>query len=150
MLTVYLFFIVLLVCTNPIVQQELSRLIGKDKPDGLSGLLMAFFGAVLLICITYFTKQNVDKTNESFFFEVSKNKPRCNGLYTGMPTRFQYDQIGCKHNYPVTENNQDFIEIDNKPVSACCCDDKNPSHGYVAGDDNASVYDDMNIFKSGV
>lgn len=145
MLMFYLFFIVLLVCTNPRIQQQMALMLQKDMPDDMSGLILAIVGALLIICIAYGMQKC--STTEPFLFEVSKNKPRCHGLYRGIPNTFQYDQIGCKQNWPVSENNPDFISVDNKPPRSCCCEDKNPSHGYIKGDDDAQYYGNVNIFK---
>ena len=141
----YLFFIVLLVCTNPRIQQQMALMLQKDMPDDMSGLILAIVGALLIICIAYGMQKC--STTEPFLFEVSKNKPSCHGLYRGRPNTFQYDQIGCNQNWPVSENNPDFISVDNKPSRSCCCNDKNPSHGYVKGDDDAQYYGNVNIFN---
>ena len=141
----YLFFIVLLICTNPRIQQQMALMLQKDMPDDMSGLILAIVGALLIICIAYGMQKC--STTEPFLFEVSKNKSRCSGLYVGIPSSFQYDQIGCNQNWPVSEHNPDFVSVDGKSARSCCCEDKNPSHGYIKGDDDAQFYGDVNIFK---
>jgi len=140
MLMFYLFFIVLLICTNPRIQQHMALMLQKDMPDDMSGLILAITGALLIICIAYGMQKC--STTEPFLFEVSKNKPHCHGLYKGIPNSFQYSQIGCKQNWPVTESNPDFITVGGKSPHSCCCDDKNPSHGYIEGDDEAQIIGD--------
>jgi hypothetical protein len=136
MLMFCIFLLILIICSNPTVQQELAKSVGKDKPDWLSGLMLAFIGGLLILLIFYVKKQTL---NEPFLFKVSDFNPRCNGLYRGKPTTFQYDRIGCNYNRPVTENNPDFIESNLESIQPYCTEDKNPPLGYIVGDKNKDV-----------
>ena len=128
MLMFCIFLLILISCSNPTIQQELAKAVGKDKPDWLSGLMLALVGGMFILLISYVRKQTL---NEPFLFKVSDFNPRCNGLYRGKPTTFQYDRIGCNYNRPVTEN-------------------KNPPLGYIVGDKNKDVlYDgDPKLFQN--
>lgn len=147
MIMIYLFFLILLFCTNPTVQQRLAGLLGKEKSDVFSGLLLALIGAIIVLIIAYVRKHT---TNEPFLFKVSDFNPRCGGLYRGKPTTFQYDRIGCNYNRPVTENNPDFIETNGKSIQPYCTADANPPLGYIVGDKSKDVlYDgDPKLFPN--
>ena len=44
MLMFCIFLLILIICSNPTIQQELAKAVGKDKPDWLSGLMLALIG----------------------------------------------------------------------------------------------------------
>jgi len=138
------FLIVLLICTNPLIQNSFAKLIGKDKPTELSGLLLGLlFGSGFVIY------HYLKKTKEPFLFKVSDFNPRCGGLYYGKPTTFQYDRIGCNYNVPVSENNPDMITTNGKSIQGYCTPDPDPPLGYIVGDGKKDMYNgDPKLFTN--
>lgn len=140
-----IFFIILLICANPSVQNNFAKLFGKDKPTEITGFVLALIFAAGLVLY-----HRLKKTNEPFLFKVSKFNPRCGGLYVGKPTTFQYDRIGCNYNVPVTGNNPDFITNNGKSIQPYCTPEANPPLGYIVGDEKRDVlYDgDPKLFTN--
>ena len=68
MLMFCVFILILILCSNPKIQQELANIFGKDKPDWISGLILALLGVLIIASISYIRKQTV---NEPFLFKVS-------------------------------------------------------------------------------
>ena len=93
--------ILLLLASSSFLQTKFSNMLNLGAPNILSSL---FYGIVLIILfsvICYFLWKN-KKTDEGFFFEVSKCNPRCSGIYKGKPTTFQFSEVGrgdCKDEY---------------------------------------------------
>jgi hypothetical protein len=149
MLMFCIFLFILIVCSNPNVQQQLAKVTQKDKPDWMTGLILAILGGIVILLISYVKKQTI---NEPFLFKVSDFNPRCNGMYIGKPTTFQYSSMGCKYDASpsVYENNPDVIETNLKSVQPYCTEDKNPPLGYIVGDKNkdAMYSGNPHIFQS--
>lgn len=141
-----IFVFVLILCSNPNVQQKLADITKKDKPDWMTGLILALLGGIVILLISYIRKQTI---NEPFLFKVSDFNPRCGGLYIGKPTTFQYDQIGCNYNRPVTENSPDFIKTNQASIQPYCNENKHPSLGYIVGDNKEVLRGgDPNLFQN--
>ena len=109
-------FLLLFVCSNPHVQKMISKLVNKEQPDIYSGVLLAIIASLVYIFVNSVT--NKFCSTEPFLFEVTKNKPQCHGLYTGRPTTFQYDRIGCGN--PPVGGNVDMITVDGKSMASYC------------------------------
>ena len=141
-------FVILLICTNPWFQNKIAQVIGKDKPNEFSGLLIAlFFGGILFVFHRY------GKSLEPFLFQVSKFNPHCSGLYNGKPATFQYQRIGCDHNNPVSQNNPDMIKNECvqgncKSVQDYCKEEKNPPLGYIGTENDTFYRGDPKIFTN--
>jgi hypothetical protein len=131
MLMFSIFLFILIVCSNPNVQQQLAKMMKKDTPDWVTGLILAMLGGIVILLISYIKKQTI---NEPFLFKVSDFNPRCGGMYVGKPTTFQYTRMGCNYNNPVSENNPDVIETNLKSIKPYCTEDPNPPLGYIVGD----------------
>jgi hypothetical protein len=145
-------YVLVLVCIfvvgNPMIQVHFANLCNKSQPDSLSGFFLSLLVAGLLVAVFMILKRK-ENVSEPFLFQVSKFNPRCNGLYIGKPTTFQYDRIGCNYNEPVSNFNPDFIASNGVPVSPTFCKE-NPDAplGYIAhkGDD---LYDsDPKLFPN--
>ena len=90
---------------------------------------LAFLCCLLIILILNLSEKNVSKKKkEDFLFKVSDFNPRCNGMYNGKPTTFQYNQIGCNYNQPVGYN-PDIITSNQKSIRPYCDEEKNPPLG---------------------
>jgi hypothetical protein len=136
----FIFFIAIFICSNPDFQDMFARLLGKEKSDTTSGYLSAFSIGIIIILLYNLTEKK-DKVSEDFLFKVSDFSPRCNGLYFGKPTTFQYDRIGCNYNKPVGGNVDMIInETNGESIKSYCHEDKNSPLGYI-GDKNAVRYD---------
>ena len=129
-------YILVLICIfvagNPMIQARFANLCNKAQPDMSSGFFLSLLVGSLLVAIFMILKRK-GNVSEPFLFQVSKFNPRCNGLYIGKPTTFQYDRIGCQYNPPVSEFNPDFINTNGVPVAPTFCkEDPNPPLGYIA------------------
>ena len=125
------FFILLFLCSNPNIQQLFASFLGKDKPNAITGLCLAFLCCVLVILSLSLN----DKNKEPFLFKVSDFNPRCNGMYNGKPTTFQYDRMGCNYNEPVGSN-PDIITSNQKSIKSFCNQQQNPPLGMNANKDS--------------
>ena len=139
----FLFFIILYICANPNIQNIFAKMIGKQSADTMSGFLLAFLASLLIVLIVNTMKHN----KEPFLFQVSKFNPRCNGLYRGKPSTFQYDQIGCNQNKPVG-GNPDMITSDDKSIKGYCTPELNPPLGYIANEKDQMYGGDPNLFQN--
>lgn len=136
----FIFFIALFICCNPTMQDMFAKSLGKDKPDSISGYVLAFLIGMIIILLCNLTEKK-DQISEDFLFKVSDFSPRCSGLYIGKPTTFQYDRIGCNYNKPVGGNPDMIINQTNgESIKGYCTPEKNPPLGYI-GDKNAVRYD---------
>ena len=138
----YLCFLLIFICSNPTVQRSFSRLLGNETQTEVSGFLLAVLCCSLLL-LTYYISQKDSK--EPFYFEVSKFKPSCHGLYRGRPTSFQYDRIGCDRNRPVGDIPNLISLPDNQDVKSYCKENKNPPLGHVF-DENTPLYGNEHKF----
>ena len=132
-----------MICTNPSFQTKFANLLGKESPTELSGFLIAlFFGAVI-----YLYHLNFKKTSEPFLFEVSKYKPRLNGLYEGIPTTFQYDSILSNYNCSSNQTNPDMPK-NNESIRTSCIPDNNPPLGKVGTEKDTFYGGNPRIFSN--
>ena len=139
----FLIFLIIFMCAHPDIQNFFAKMIGKQSSDAMSGFLLALLSAFIVVLINTAMKHN----KEPFLFQVSKFNPRCNGLYRGKPTTFQYDQIGCNHNKPVG-GNPDMITSDDKSIKGYCTPELNPPLGYIASDKDQMYGGDPNLFQN--
>jgi hypothetical protein len=67
----------------------------SGDPTLTANLLYALIVFLFFVLFYYFIPQSSDKKNkENFFFEVSKNNPKCRGAFYGKPTTFQFETVG--------------------------------------------------------
>ncbi len=145
-------YILVLICIfvvgNPTIQTHFSKLCNKVQPDMTSGFFLSLLAASLLVAVFMILKRK-GNLSEPFLFQVSKFNPRCNGLYIGKPTTFQYDRIGCSYNEPVSEFNPDFIKTNGVPVAPDFCkEDPNPPLGYIAHKGDQLYNSDPQMFPN--
>ena len=135
-----LVYLVIFIVGNPIVQQKFAELCKKSQADSVTGLFLSvLLGALLLGVFLLLQKNNV--VSEPFLFEVSKFKPRCTGLYQGMPNSFQFDRIGCQRNAPVSQFNPDMVTNNGKTIRPYCKYEENPPLGFVPNSESdASLF----------
>jgi hypothetical protein len=140
-----LVFAVILIVGNPIVQQQFAQLCKKSTVDSTTGFLLSLSGIFLL---SIFLLINNESLKEPFLFKVSEFNPRCNGLYFGKPTTFQFDRIGCKYNEPVYQFNPDMIETNGKSIAPYCEYKENQPLGYIAHPGDKLYDNDPHIFTN--
>ena len=140
----FLIFFILFICANPEIQNLFANMIGKQSSDSVSGSLLALFACLLVVLVHNTTKSS---SAEPFLFQVSKFNPRCNGLYRGKPSTFQYDQIGCNYNKPVG-GNPDMITSNDKSIKGYCTPELNPPLGYIANDKDPMYGGDPHLFQN--
>jgi hypothetical protein len=131
-------FLILFLCANPEIQNLFASFLGQEKPNVFSGFCLAFLCCLLIIIIINFGKnsgKDPKKNKEDFLFKVSEFNPRCNGMYNGKPTTFQYNQIGCNYNQPVGYN-PDIITSNQKSIRPYCDEEKNPPLGMHSNKDS--------------
>lgn len=124
-------FLILFLCANPDIQNLFASFLGQEKPSVLTGFCLAFLCCILIILL----KNLSEKNKEDFLFKVSDFNPRCNGMYNGKPTTFQYDRIGCNYNEPVGHN-PDIITSNQKTIHSYCNEEKNPPLGMYSNKDS--------------
>jgi len=139
----FLIFLIIFMCASPDVQNTFAKMLGKSSADPFSGFFLALLACVLILLV----EMSMKKQKESFLFQVSKFNPRCNGLYRGKPTTFQYDQIGCNYNKPVG-GNPDMITSDDKSIKGYCTQNLTPPLGYIADSTDQMYSGDPKMFKN--
>jgi hypothetical protein len=144
----------LFLCSNPQIQELFAKLLGKDKPDPLSGYLLALLSGLFIIFVysINYNEKKKEKNREDFLFKVSDFNPKASGLYFGKPTPFQFDRIGCTNNYPVGGNN-DMITNNMKSIKPYCeyCKTKENSEDneYINKNNVYGIdYDILNNYKT--
>ena len=131
-------YILVLICIfvagNPTIQARFANLCNKAQPDMSSGFFLSLLVASLLVALFMILKRK-GNVSEPFLFQVSKFNPRCNGLYIGKPTTFQYDRMCCNYNEPVGSN-PDIITSNQKSIKSFCNQQQNPPLGMNANKDS--------------